>query len=194
MTRSVSPAESGKTQHKTSEALLTEAPPDEKEDMDRTRLPSKKKSAQNEDAVSEERSAHRARRAMPQGELPEIEVLNRVDAFQTRVLEETDTAAVLVETFGGRPGQPVSVPKRNQEGLVATDVPGYIAFSPIPESVHLMPETMAGIAERYFETFPLAPRVTISIIRGGGVRGSRTYLNSFPGAVPAGKRFNNTAK
>jgi hypothetical protein len=127
----------------------------------------------------------------PEGMAYESEVLKHVSEFESRALHETDTAYILVETFGARLDKPFVPLEDGEDGLLSVDVPGAIAFSPLPDSVDRMAATMEAIAQRYFETFPRSPRVTISIIRGGGVRGSRTFLNTADGIIPAGKRFRN---
>jgi hypothetical protein len=119
----------------------------------------------------------------PAGRIEKIytfsEVQKRVADLERRVLAETETANLLVETFGARIGRPVPADVGDGSGnRVAADVPGYIAFSPTADSAGRLPYTMARIAELYFDAFPQAPRLTISVIRGGGVVGSETYHNS----------------
>lgn len=139
----------------------------------------RKKTAESPSEVTE--SAFQQRTA------PYSEVLNRVADLEARVLQETETANILVESFGARIGQPIPQPQPSEDGReteIAVDVPGYVAFSPRPESADRMSYTMAKIAELYFARFPKSPRLTISVIRGGGVQGSETYHNSTE-ATPA---------
>lgn len=69
------------------------------------------------------------------------------------------------------------------------EAPGYVAFmissEGMEEGVHL---TMEAIARHYFEQFAQSPRVTVSLIVGGGIRESGTFFNNMDGTVKmAGK-------
>ena len=122
--------------------------------------------------------------------LSEHEVQKRIDDFIDKVLTETETSNIIVESFGTRIGKPVpDIMEDNREDMIPTDVPGYVAFSPFAKSADEMPETMVEIARRYFAAFPQAPRVTLSIVRGGGIHGSKTFHNTANGPLVAGKRF-----
>lgn len=58
------------------------------------------------------------------------------------------------------------------------DAPGYVAFMCGSECFEEgIPTVAKHIAEMYFETFPDAPRVTVSLIIGGAVRRKMTFFN-----------------
>ena len=58
------------------------------------------------------------------------------------------------------------------------DAPGYLAFMCGPECFKEgIPTVVRQIAEMYFEAFPDAPRVTVSLIIGGAVRRKMTFCN-----------------
>jgi len=57
------------------------------------------------------------------------------------------------------------------------ETPGYVAFMSRPEGFAKgIPAVMKDIAGRYLETFSEAPRVTVALIVGGGVKNRQTFL------------------
>lgn len=63
-------------------------------------------------------------------------------------------------------------------------VPGYVAFMISPEGMQQGVErVMEDLAREYVQSFPDAPRVTVSLIVGGGVRRQGTFLNDGSGGV-----------
>ena len=68
------------------------------------------------------------------------------------------------------------------------DAPGYVAFMCGPECFKEgIPTVARQIAEMYFEAFPDAPRVTVSLIIGGAVRRKMTFFNDPYNGVISGK-------
>ena len=68
------------------------------------------------------------------------------------------------------------------------DAPGYVAFMCGPECFKEgIPTVARQIAEMYFETFPDAPRVTVSLIIGGAVRRKMTFFNDPYNGVISGE-------
>jgi hypothetical protein len=62
--------------------------------------------------------------------------------------------------------------------------PGYVAFMSSPEGFEQgVEQVMEEIAQEYIQSFPKAPRVTVSLIVGGGVRQQGTFLNNGAGGV-----------
>ncbi len=102
-------------------------------------------------------------------ELPILKEL--IDEFEYRALQETDAIKIRVESRGA-------------------DTPGYVAFMAGPDGLKRgIPEVMKEIAAIYLETFPDAPRITVSLIIGGGVRGRQTFLKDDElGVIIRGKR------
>jgi len=94
-----------------------------------------------------------------------------IDEFEYHALQETDAIKVRVESKGA-------------------DSPGYVAFMAGPDGLKRgIPEVMKEIAAIYLETFPDAPRITVSLIIGGGVRGQQTFLRDDElGVVIRGER------
>jgi len=62
--------------------------------------------------------------------------------------------------------------------------PGYVAFMSSPDGFEQgIEKVMEEIAHEYVQSFPNAPRVTVSLIVGGGVRQQGTFLNDGSGGV-----------
>jgi hypothetical protein len=111
--------------------------------------------------------------------------------FEERVLRETYAARVRVETpsivrssapSSADPGA-VHPSERGNWGSAEAEenpgaAPGYVAFMSRPEGFDQgIDQVMEEIAEQYVRSFPDAPRVTVSLIVGGGVRGQGTFIN-----------------
>ena len=118
-------------------------------------------------------------------------VQQRVKAFEDWAVLETPTANILVETFGARIGGSSSGSKTpaGMEDL-RLDVPGYVAVMPTQDALNEgISTSFEQVANLYFIEFPEAPRVTVALLQGGGVRGSYTYQNRDGEAVPAEQRY-----
>ena len=87
---------------------------------------------------------------------PDLEILS--EKFKEEALRYTDAEKIKVESKG-------------------METPGYVAFTSRSEGFERgIPEVMKDIAGRYLETFPEAPRVTVALIVGGGVKSRQTFL------------------
>ena len=80
------------------------------------------------------------------------------EQFEQDAINYTDAAKIRVESKG-------------------LDTPGYVAFMCRPEGFKKgIPVVEQELAELYLKTFPDAPRITISLIVGGGIRSRQTFL------------------
>ena len=94
--------------------------------------------------------------------------------FEERAIMETDAEKIRVESQG-------------------VDLPGYVAFMSSPAGFDQgIPEVMEDIATLYLEKFPDAPRITVSLIVSGGVKGRQTFIrDKETGVVRRGKKNMN---
>jgi hypothetical protein len=89
---------------------------------------------------------------------PEPDLENLSNKFEEETLRYTDAEKIKVESKN-------------------IDTPGYVAFMSRPEGFEKgIPAVMKDIADRYLETFSKAPRVTVALIVGGGVKSRQTFL------------------
>ncbi len=107
------------------------------------------------------------------------QTLTKIRDFQADVLGLTHAEQVRVET-----PELINTPAPGADHGFAA---GYVAFMAGPEAMNQgVYHTMADIARLYFNRFPDAPRVTVALIIGGGVRDRETFFNSGDAKVRPG--------
>jgi hypothetical protein len=112
----------------------------------------------------------------------------RVQDFEADVLNRTRALHVRLETPALKAWAGAG-PQAYPDGTTgeAYSAPGYVAFMAEPQAVSDgIYHTMADIARNYFDAFPQAPRVTVSLIVGGGVRDRETFFSNGDGTVRVG--------
>ena len=130
----------------------------------------------------------------PQAEVPDQgreAIIRQIETFKSNALRETHATRIRLETpqlravakSGVDPADP---PASGEEATRdAPEVaPGYVAFMIDPEGMSEgVYHSMEKIAWQYFDTFPAAHRVTVSLIIGGGVKDRETFFNNGDGSV-----------
>jgi hypothetical protein len=104
------------------------------------------------------------------------EVAVKIADFEADVLDNTHTLRIRVET--------PELLEAKKSGLTPGPAPGYVAFMAAPEAFEEgVFNTMQDIARHYFNQFPGAPRVTVSLVIGGGVKDHETFFINEDGTV-----------
>lgn len=113
------------------------------------------------------------------------DALGRIQGFEEEVLERTKAYEIRWETHSLTAWASADSTRADATTLEdALRAPGYVAFMAGPDAMDEgVYHTMTDIAFIYFEQFPDAPRVTVSLVIGGGIRDRETFVCNGNGSV-----------
>jgi hypothetical protein len=99
----------------------------------------------------------------------------------------SDTSAALSSAGGSVSGggESGSGDAESAKALAEAETsPGYVAYVSTTQGFEKgVDQVMEEIAEEYVQSFPEAPRVTVGLIVGGGIRKQGTFINDGSGGV-----------